>query len=76
MTSAFSSPKRVGKICSKLNFLDVIEKRTLGFKVYQTGYDDTIALKLYSSFYQYEVNNTVHDPHVGGIFNLEFSLDG
>lgn len=76
MTSSISSPKRIGKIESKLNFLNVIEKRTLGLKVYQTGYDDSLALKLYSSFYQYEINNRAHDPQFGGIFNLEFSLDG
>ncbi|KAJ8917865.1 hypothetical protein NQ315_010778 [Exocentrus adspersus] len=76
MSSETSSPKRTVKVESNLNLLGVIEKRSLGLKEYRPSYNDSLALKLYSSFSQYEIEKVVREPHFGGIFNLEFSLDG
>ncbi|KAJ8933926.1 hypothetical protein NQ314_013682 [Rhamnusium bicolor] len=77
MTSNSNLPMRLGsKIKCNLSFLDVLEKRALGLKTYQIGYDDLVTLKLYSNFYEHEINKMEYDAHYGGIFNLEFSLDG
>lgn len=70
-------PQRIGsELKCTLRFLDVIEKRTIGLRRYQFIHDDLVAFKLYSNFYQYEINQLQNAPQVGGIFNLEFSLDG
>lgn len=70
-------PHRISsELKSTLKFVDIIEKRALGLKRYQFIYDDLVAFKLYSNFYQYEIDKLENPPQVGGIFNLEFSLDG
>lgn len=70
-------PNRISsEVKPTLRFVDVIEKRALGLKRYQFIQDDLVAFKLYSNFYQYEINKLDNAPQVGGIFNLEFSLDG
>lgn len=77
-TQSIQIPHRISSEVVKptLRFLDVIEKRALGLKRYQVINDDLVAFKLYSNFYQYEINKLENAPQVGGIFNLEFSLDG
>lgn len=70
-------PHRISSdVKSALKFVDIVEKRALGLKRYQFIHDDLVAFKLYSNFYQYEIDKLENPPQVGGIFNLEFSLDG
>ncbi|VEN39276.1 unnamed protein product [Callosobruchus maculatus] len=77
MTSTTSTPNRIGSTTnSHLCFLKHLETRRFGLKEYKTGYDDLVALKLYSNFYEYSAKNTECDLNYGGIFNFEFSLDG
>lgn len=71
------TPIRIGShLQPSIRFLDVVEKRALGLRRYQFIHDDLVAFKLYSNFYQNEINRLYNGPQVGGIFNLEFSLDG
>lgn len=68
--------RKSSEVKPTLRFVDVIEKRALGLRRYQFIHDDLVAFKLYSNFYQYEINKLENAPQVGGVFNLEFSLDG
>lgn len=71
-------PTRIGSdLKSTVKFLDVIERRTLGFRNSRFGVDDSIAFKLYNSIYPFHIEQKRPIPtSIGGIFNLEFSLDG
>ncbi|CAG9857552.1 unnamed protein product [Phyllotreta striolata] len=75
-SSGRAIPTRIesDSVC-KLKFLDIIEKRSLGFN--RTGLEDSIAFKLYKNIYPFPfgAQNSLQNS-VGGIFNLEFSLDG
>lgn len=75
-TSSVISQRIGSEVKCKLKFVDVVEKRALGLKNYQFAHDDLVALKLYNNFYQYQINKFEHQASFGGIFNLEFSLDG
>uniref|UniRef100_A0A6P7GQ55 DDB1- and CUL4-associated factor 10-like n=1 Tax=Diabrotica virgifera virgifera TaxID=50390 RepID=A0A6P7GQ55_DIAVI len=60
------------------NLFNLIEKRASGFVKDPLNIRDSVAFKLYSNFYQYDGNNVGYysKSGLGGIFNLEFSLDG
>lgn len=74
---AIQIPQRVGpELKPALRFVDIVEKRALGLRRYHFIHDDLVAYKLYSNFYQYEISRLEKVPQVGGVFNLEFSLDG
>lgn len=78
MTSAVrATPHRNGsEVKCELKFVDVVEKRALGLKTFQFAYDDMVALKVYKNFFNYQVDKIEKESSLGGIFNLEFSLDG
>lgn len=77
VTKSTQTPQKYGpEVMSSLRFMDLVEKRSMGFKHYFMSSDDEIAFKLYTSFCHYDNNFQENAPQVGGIFNLEFSLDG
>ncbi|XP_056641405.1 DDB1- and CUL4-associated factor 10 homolog [Diorhabda sublineata] len=78
MESNKNEPQRIGSnVECNVSFLDRIEKRSFGLRQYQLSLDDSIAFKLYSNFHNFDLGHKINtEKNLGGIFNLEFSLDG
>lgn len=60
-----------------LNNYHIIRDREIGRRP-ELGHDESLARKIYSNFdaYQSDIPLQKHTANQGGIFNLEFSLDG
>lgn len=60
-----------------ISMKDYLEHRAYGYKR-KIGYDDVLSFKLYSNFNNYVLrpNQKAPSKEVGGVFNLEYSLDG
>ncbi|KAF7275270.1 hypothetical protein GWI33_012022 [Rhynchophorus ferrugineus] len=57
---------------------DILDQRSTGFEKHHIGYRDNLISKLYKSFDSVDHLRNYEDAYksTGGIFNLEFSLDG
>ncbi|CAH1170514.1 unnamed protein product [Phaedon cochleariae] len=75
-TEAFGPNRTSSKVRCNTSFLSIVEKTKLGLRKFML--DDLIAFKLYNNLNQFQVGD--HDKvlknDLGGIFNLEFSIDG
>lgn len=73
------NPQRIAnKIHHNVYIQDILRQRALGFKQRNIRFKDNFICKLYSSFdsVNYVTNSNPYYKYCGGIFNLEFSLDG
>lgn len=73
-----SNPKQsriAHKPTFKQSITKIIKVRELGLKSY-IGCEDDIVAKVYSNFDKYKKSGFNQGKSRGGIFNLEFSLDG
>ncbi|XP_074028036.1 DDB1- and CUL4-associated factor 10 [Leptinotarsa decemlineata] len=79
MNSSRLLPKKIctNRICDPYCFVNIIDKRPLGLGK-NLGFDDFVYCQLYQNFQQCEHGIPKGGPttETGGIFNLEFSLDG
>ncbi|KAJ3625957.1 hypothetical protein MTP99_016489 [Tenebrio molitor] len=76
MSAPQTSVRTAHKPCFKHSLHEILKKRELGLKSY-VGCEDDIIAKLYSSMERYELDTKSNRANThGGIFNLEFSLDG
>ncbi|XP_060528070.1 DDB1- and CUL4-associated factor 10 homolog isoform X2 [Cylas formicarius] len=75
--------KNSKRICSnnssafnKSHILEILNNRPIGNVKKRLGFSDNLIFNLYNSFDSVQQSNYHFDKYWGGIFNLEFSLDG